>query len=85
MPREVKLSHVEEVLTNLEYPITPTDVERECDEVTILLADGTENLGALVGESSEDQFESPDELMNELFNLLPSHAVGEPGQSEGEG
>jgi hypothetical protein len=53
--------------------------------VTLLLADGTENLGDLIAGSDGETFESPDDLNNEVMNLLPRHAVGEPYQSEGEG
>jgi hypothetical protein len=50
-----------------------------------VLADGTENLGAVLEQSSEDSFESVDDLESEVLNLLPQHAVGEPYQSEWEG
>jgi hypothetical protein len=43
------------------------------------------NLGESIGESSEDAFESVDDLANEVRSGLPRHAVGEPYQSEGEG
>lgn len=85
MSRDVKLSELEAVLSDLDYPITVEDVERECADVTLVLAEGTENMGDLIADSSADQFDSPDELSNEVMNLLPRHAVGEPYQSEGEG
>ena len=85
MSREAKLSELDEVLDDLDYPATVDDVQRECGDVTLVLADGTENLGDLVADSSDDQFDSRDDLANEVMNLLPRHAVGEPYQSEGEG
>ena len=85
MSRDVKLSELEEVLSDLDYPVTADEVERECADVTLVLAEGTENFGDLIAESSADRFDSPDELGNEVMNLLPRHAVGEPYQSEGEG
>ena len=85
MSRDVKLSELEAVLSDLDYPITVEEVERDCADVTLVLAEGTENMGDLIADSSADQFDSPDELGNEVMNLLPRHAVGEPYQSEGEG
>lgn len=85
MPRSVKLSQLETVLSDLEYPTSPAEVERTCGDVTLVLAEGTENLGAIVGNSDAESFESVDELSSEVMNLLPRHAVGEPYQSEGEG
>lgn len=85
MTREVKLNQLETVLSEFDYPVSRESVVGECDDVTLVLADGTENLGALVAESSDDAFDSMDELTNEIMSLLPRHAVGEPYQSEGEG
>ena len=85
MPRDVKLSRLETVLEELDYPISVADAERECADVRLVLADGTENMGELIAESHADAFDSPDELGSEVMNLLPQHAVGEPYQSEGEG
>ncbi|AXR79316.1 DUF5789 family protein [Natrarchaeobaculum sulfurireducens] len=69
----------------LEYPVTPSAVAAEYDDVTRLLADGECNPGALVARSEVDRFESPEDLTTELHNQLPRKAVGEPFQSEGEG
>lgn len=83
--REVKLNRLETVLADLEYPVTHQTLLDHCDDVVLLLADGTENLADIVASSSEDVFDSPDEITNEVMSLLPQHAVGEPYQSEGEG
>lgn len=85
MAREVKLNQLETVLSEFDYPVSRATVADECNDVTLLLADGTENLGELVAESGDDAFDSMDELTNETMSLLPRHAVGEPYQSEGEG
>lgn len=85
MPRDVKLSQLEGVLDELDYPMSTAEAERACSDVRLVLADGTENMGDLLGESNADAFDSPDELTSEVMNLLPQHAVGEPYQSEGEG
>jgi len=85
MSRDVKLSRLDAVLSPLDYPISSTAVERECADVRLVLADGTQNMGELIAQSHADAFDSPDELVSEVMNLLPQHAVGEPYQSEGEG
>lgn len=83
--REVKLNELETALADLDYPVTRQTLLDHCDDVVLLLADGTEDLSDIVSSSSEDIFESTDEVTNEVMSLLPQHAVGEPYQSEGEG
>lgn len=85
MAREVTLDRLDTVLSSLDYPVSRETVLAECEDVTLQLADGTETLHDVLAISSEDSFESVDELTNELMSLLPRHAVGEPYQSEGEG
>ncbi|ELY70865.1 DUF5789 family protein [Natrinema versiforme] len=82
---DVKLSRVENVFANLEYPVTNEQAATEFEDTTLLLADGQRNLGALIEQSGSDRFESADDLESELHNVLPREAVGEPYQSEGEG
>ena len=81
----VKLSHVESALEELEYPISGAEAADRFDDTTLTYADGEENLGHLIRDLPSSQFADADELVNELYNLLPTEAVGEPGQSEGEG
>ena len=85
MARQVKLSHLDRLLEEFEYPVDRETIVEGTRDVTVELADGAENLGDLVGESSDDTFESVNDLSSEVMNLLPQHAVGEPYQSEGEG
>lgn len=85
MAREVKLSHIDEVLDEIEYPVAQAAATNEFSDVTVLLADGEVNLGKLVSEIGSDRFDSADDLETELHNVLPREAVGEPYQSEGEG
>ena len=85
MNREVTLSHLGDVLEAFDYPVSHETVVSEGQDVTLLLADGTETLGGVIEDSDDERFESTDELSNEVMNLLPRHAVGEPYQSEGEG
>lgn len=85
MARQVKLNDLEDVLEELDYPISRQDVIEQCSDVRIQLSDGSENLGELIAGSNDDSFGSVDGLANEVRNLLPQHAVGEPYQSEGEG
>jgi hypothetical protein len=85
MDRGTRLSRVEEVLDELDYPVVRSDAASELSDVTLELADGEANLGALVSETSSDSFGSTEELESELNNALPREAVGEPYQSEGDG
>lgn len=85
MGESVKLSNLESVLEDLDYPIAKDRVADQFDDVTLILAEGDVNLGDLVRDSSDDRFESTDDLSSEIFQLLPRNAVGEPYQSEGEG
>ncbi|GAA0661926.1 hypothetical protein ACFQDG_03950 [Natronoarchaeum mannanilyticum] len=85
MSRTTRLSRVEEVLAELDYPVVRADAADELSDVTLELADGEVNLGEIVSETSSDSFESAEELESDLNNALPREAVGEPYQSEGEG
>ena len=85
MSRHVKLNELDAMLDSLDYPVTPAAAAAACSDVTLQLADGEEPLADVVASSTEDAFESPDELASEVMSLLPREAVGEPYQSEGEG
>lgn len=85
MSEEVKLSRIHRVLDALEYPLSNADARAALADVTVLYADGDEALAAVVSRSDEDTFESVDDLEAEIYANLPVGAVGEPGQSEGEG
>lgn len=84
MVEEVKLSHIEESLEALEYPVERASAADEFSNVTLLLADGEENLGELISEIDSETFESSADLETGLHNVLPREAVGEPYQSEGD-
>lgn len=80
----VKLSRVRTVLDDLEYPITRPEAADRLQGTTVTFADGDDDLGGLVSETSADSFESAADIESELHNVLPTGAVGEPGQSEGD-
>lgn len=84
MTREIKMSHLQDALDDLEYPIARSDAAAAFEDATLLLADGTAPLDALIKDASSERFASSDELANELHNTLPRSAVGEPYQSEGD-
>ncbi|SMO43804.1 DUF5789 family protein [Halorubrum cibi] len=84
MTRTIRLNQVDGVLSELAFPVKPSTVATECDDVTIRLADGEVNLGATVNGSTATEFASPEELTEELMSLLPRRAVGEPYQSDGD-
>jgi len=85
MGRTTRLSRVEEVLDELDYPVVRADAADALSDVTLELADGEVNLGEIVSETASDSFESAADLETDLNNALPREAVGEPYQSEGEG
>lgn len=85
MTDEVDLSRLHRVLDSLEYPLSKGEARERVADVTLLYADGEEPLAAVVSRSNDDHFEDVAELEAEIYNNLPVEAVGEPGQSEGEG
>lgn len=85
MEEHIRLNDLEETLDDLEYPISRQEVIDQCGDVRIELADGSENVAELIAGSNDDRFNSVDGLANEIRNLLPRNAVGEPHQSDGEG
>jgi hypothetical protein len=85
MSREVMLNRLRTVIGPLEYPLSKADVHEQLSDVTLLFADGEESLVAVVDRSHAESFEDVEDLEVEIFNNLPVEAVGEPGQSEGEG
>jgi hypothetical protein len=85
MTRRVKLGRLTTELDPLDYPVSREAATDALDEVVLQYADGEEPLPAVLDRSSEDTFESRDDLETELYGLHPTEAVGEPGQSEGEG
>lgn len=85
MVREVHLNELSALLAELTFPVDRSSVLERFDDVVLQYADGREPLTDVLARVSTDRFESADELQNELYNELPVEAVGEPGQSEGEG
>lgn len=82
--REAKLNQLDDILTDLTYPITPAEASEACSDVTLVLAEGDVNLGDVVSRSHSEHFVSDDDLTSELMSLLPRRAVGEPFQSDGD-
>ena len=85
MGREVKLSRIESVLGELDYPVSREVAAETFDDVTVTFADGEANLEELIAETPADEYDSFEELRDEINNTVPREAVGEPYQSEGEG
>jgi hypothetical protein len=83
--REIKLNELDAALADLDYPVDRAAAVDACGDVTLLLADGTEQLADVVGDSGAERFDSAEDLASEVMSTLPQHAVGEPYQSEGDG
>ncbi|KAB1188561.1 MULTISPECIES: hypothetical protein [Haloferax] len=84
MQDSIKLSRVEPALDDLSYPTTRRDAAAAFDGVTLLLADGSTDLGDVIRGCYTDEFADSKELYYELTMAMPIEAVGEPGQSEGD-
>lgn len=84
MQDSIKLSRVESAFEELSYPVTRREAAMHFDGVTVLLADGTADLGRLIRNCHIDVFSGPADLYYELNNAMPIEAVGEPGQSDGD-
>jgi hypothetical protein len=85
MTREVMLNRLRGEIDSLSYPISRDAARDELSDVVLLYADGEEPLADVVARSNEDTFEDLEDLETEIYNNLPVEAVGEPGQSEGDG
>lgn len=81
----VKLSRVESLFEELTFPVAREHAAERFADVTLQFAGGEGNLGEYVAECPSETFDSPDDLFADLNVVLPVEAVGEPGQSEGEG
>lgn len=79
------LNRLRTEIDSLSYPVSRDAAREELSDVTLLYADGEEPLADVVARSNEDTFDDPEDLETEVYNNLPVEAVGEPGQSEGEG
>ncbi|SFR46920.1 hypothetical protein SAMN04487947_1791 [Halogeometricum rufum] len=84
MNERINLSRLESRLEDLSYPVTRDDAAEELSDVTVQMADGEANLGALVSEVGGGAFTSPSDLYEDLQNTMPVEAIGEPGQSDGD-
>jgi hypothetical protein len=85
MAKEVKLSRLRGLIDALDYPLSNEEAREELAGVRLLYADGDEPATAVIARSNEDTFEDAADLEAEIYGNLPIDAVGEPGQSEGEG
>ena len=84
MNKSIKLSHLRTVLQDISYPVERREAASAFDGVTILMADGNADLGALIRECVTDEFADSMDLYYELHNAMPIAALGEPGQSDGD-
>ncbi|MBX0324270.1 hypothetical protein EGH21_14635 [Halomicroarcula sp. F13] len=85
MTHEVKLNELTELLESASYPLSADAMRSQFDDVTLVYADGSEPLAAVLDRIGSDQFDSAEDAQTSIFNVVPVEGVGEPGQSEGEG
>lgn len=84
MTDEISLSRVEGEFEAFSFPTTRSDLAESCAGTTVLFADGDADLGDLVADVDQHEFESAEDAFAALQNVLPIEAVGEPGQSDGD-
>jgi hypothetical protein len=84
MTARTKLSELDGLLAEMDYPVDRTAVLDRYGEVTLVLAEGEERLGDTLEHSTQERFHSGDELRGEIMQFLPRNAVGEPFQSDGD-
>ncbi len=82
---DVKLNELHAAIGDLEYPLSNADAQAAVSDVQLQYADGEEPLSDVISRTTAERFEDPMDLEAEIYNNLPIEAVGEPGQSEGEG
>lgn len=85
MDGEIRLNQLESVIGPLAYPISNDATCEAVAGVTLVYPDGEEPLSAVVARSQAETFDSVEDLETEVFSNVPTEAVGEPGQSEGDG
>jgi hypothetical protein len=85
MTSEIRLDELDSVIESLAYPLSNENAREAVSEVTLVYPDGEEPLADVVGRSHAETFESAADLEAEVFSNVPTEAVGEPGQSEGDG
>lgn len=85
MGETYKLNELRSFLETVSYPLSKAVAKEEAKGVTLQYADGDEPLNDVIARINSEAFATVDELETEIFNALPTEAVGEPGQAEGEG
>ncbi|GGN17474.1 DUF5789 family protein [Halarchaeum nitratireducens] len=85
MTERVKLKDLEDALDGLPYPLSKQNAVEEVTGLVLVYADGEEPAADVVERIQEEVFDDPASLAISIRNNLPTEAVGEPGQSEGEG
>lgn len=85
MKTSVKLNQLNDTLATLDYPATKEEAISHIGDTILQYADGEERLGNVISRSTAEVYEDRDELDSEIRSNLATSAVGEPGQSEGEG
>ncbi|MFC6863935.1 hypothetical protein ACFQGE_10745 [Halomicroarcula sp. GCM10025817] len=85
MTREIKLNELDALVETASFPLSKAAAREQFADVRIRYADGEESMGELLDRVPDEAFESVEDVRTSIFNVVPVAAVGEPGQSEGEG
>jgi hypothetical protein len=85
MTREIKLNELDALVETASFPLSKAAAREQFDDVQLVYADGEEPLADLLDRVPDEAFESIEDMRSSILNVVPVAAVGEPGQSEGEG
>lgn len=80
----IKLSGLRSRLADVDYPADVERVGEELGDTVVELADGEVTLADVLEDVGDDRYDSAEELEADVYAALPTEAVGEPGQSEGD-
>ena len=74
----VDIGPLASALESHDYPTTSDELVDEYGDYEVEFSDGTETLASILGtlEGVEEQYESPDEVRQTIYNLVQSGAVG---------
>jgi len=85
MPRRVEYHDLSALLAEIDFPTDAETLAAAHDDVVLGYADGEEPFGDVLARIDQETFETREDLELSVRAAVPTEAVGEPGQSEGEG
>lgn len=72
----MRLNRTDDLLTDVDYPVTSDDLIDRHGEQTIELANGTETLGAVLARTGPETYENSGDVQEALLTGVSHDAVG---------